>query len=270
VNAPTIIATHGPATKVSRATMATGEISVEAWVAPANTAQNGSARIVTISEDMTLRNVTLEQGLWGNTRSDLYLARLRSTTSENGELHLITPPGSLTPALTYVVYTRDASGHAQLYINGEEQASRTTGRELTNWEADYRLALANEFTMNRAWLGDYHFLAISSRALSGTQITARYALGPEGDGAPPATNVGLFVQQVSVNGGADITARRDVTLDITVQAPSGQTLDQLTVIEYGFDPRSQMLKIPEQPVSLPRSVLPKAEAQAPDLGPLDG
>lgn len=237
VSAPTIIASGGPAAKVSRASMATGEISIEAWVTPANTTQRGPARIVTISQDTLLRNVTLGQGLWGNQPADLYLARLRSTTtSSNGEPHLITPPGSLTPALTHVVYTRDVAGTARLFIDGEERISGKVDGDLGTWDAGYRLALANEFTLNRVWLGDYHFLAIYSRALSPVQVGARFHAGPEGDGARPlATAVGPYVQRVEVDGGADTTADRAVRLDITAQMPAGVTLAQVTVAEYGFD-----------------------------------
>ena len=238
VNAATIIASDGPATKVSRASMATGEISVEAWVTPANTTQSGPARIVTISQDVLQRNVTLAQGLWGNQPADLYLARLRSTsTSGNGEPHLNAPAGSLTPRLTHVIYTRDASGKARLFIDGVERASRMVGGELSNWNPRYRLALANEFSMNRTWLGSYHFVAVYSRALTADMITSRFQAGPEGDGAqPPAVTVGPFVQRVTINGGASITADRHVTLAVEAQLPSGRSVGRVKVAEYGFDP----------------------------------
>lgn len=237
VGASTIIASDGPATKVSRASMATGEITVEAWVTPANTTQNGPARIVTISQDTLQRNVTLGQGLWGNQPSDLYLARLRSTaTSQNGEPHLNAPAGSLKPTLTHVVYTRDASGKARLFVDGVERASRTVGGDLSNWRPDYRLALANEFSMNRTWLGTYHFVAIYSRALSSDLIATRFRAGPEGDGArPPVTNIGSFVQRVTIDDGASVSADRDVTLRVEAQLPAGRSVGQIKIAEYGFN-----------------------------------
>lgn len=266
VNAATIIASDGPATKVSRASMATGEITVEAWVAPANTTQDGPARIVTISQDISQRNVTLGQGLWGHQPSDLYLARLRSTTtSGNGEPHLNAAPGSLTPALTHVVYTRDSAGQARLFINGEEQASRAVGGDLSNWHAGYRLALANEFSMNRAWLGSYHFVAIYSRALTGDTVAARYLAGPEGDGERPTTTVGPFVQRVTVAGGAPLTTDRQVTLAVEARLPEGRTLGRVTVAEYGFDAGRKAWSL------LQRAVLPAAGDQyAWELAPGSG
>lgn len=253
VSTATIIASDGPATKVSRASMATGEITVEAWVTPANTTQNGPARIVTISQDTDQRNVTLGQGQWGHLPSDLYLARLRSTTtSKNGEPHLNAPPGSLTPALTHVVYTRDAAGKARLFINGVERASRTVGGDLTNWAASYRLALANEFTMNRTWLGAYHFVAVYSRALSADTVATRHLAGPEGDGERPTTTVGPFVQRVTINGGALLTTERQITLAVEAQLPTGRTLGRVTVAEYGFDASRKLWS------QLQRAVLPAA------------
>ena len=248
VNAPTIIATESAATKVSRASMATGEISIEAWITPANTTQSGPAQILSIGKSNAQYNLVLAQGEWGNCRADHYVAHLRGTgpshdddEHDDDEPYHHSPPGSLTPALTYVVYTRDAAGTEQLFINGEAQDSGHDDGDISNWDASYRLALANALTMNRAWLGTYHALTISSRALNATQIGTRFHAGPEGDGVtPPATSVGLFVQQVVVNGGAETTTSHEVTLDMTIQVPSGQTLDQVTVAEYGFDPQHNL------------------------------
>ena len=45
------IASAAPATKIVEAVTKSGEISIEAWVKPANTTQNGPARIVSLSAD---------------------------------------------------------------------------------------------------------------------------------------------------------------------------------------------------------------------------
>ena len=51
--------------------------------------------------------------------SDFFIVRLRTTDqSENGKPSLDSRPGTLTTALTHVVYTRDEFGTAQLYLNG--------------------------------------------------------------------------------------------------------------------------------------------------------
>ncbi|NTV63881.1 MAG: hypothetical protein HGA65_10140, partial [Oscillochloris sp.] len=140
--------------------------------------------------------------------------------------------------------THDAAGVERLYINGVEQASQRGAGDFRSWDAGYRLALANVLGTNRSWLGSYHHLAISSRALSAAQVGAHYQAGAEGSGtASPSTNVGLFVQQVVVNGGTDVTTSREITLDVSVQVPTEQSLDQLAVAEYGFDPQRNVWKL---------------------------
>jgi len=73
-----LISSVGAASKVIDAVKSTGEVTVEAWVDPANLTQNGPARIVTISSSPLLRNVTLGQGVF-NSSGDRVEARVRTT-----------------------------------------------------------------------------------------------------------------------------------------------------------------------------------------------
>jgi hypothetical protein len=223
VNAMTIIASEAVATKVIEAAQTTNEITVEAWVMPANTSQDGPARIVTLSADLFYRNFTLGQGLWGGQPSDLYDMRLRTTaTDDSGLPSLSTPPGSLTTDLTHVVYTREASGMAKIYVDGVEQASRTVGGIFSNWDTGYRLALANELTEDRPWLGEFRLVAVFSRALSQAEVSQNFQAGPDS----------LENQRpVAVN---DISSTdEDTLMGITVLAndrdPNGDTLSVSTV-----------------------------------------
>jgi VCBS repeat-containing protein len=189
VNASTMIASAGAATKVIDAAKANDEITLEAWVKPANTIQDGPARIVTLSQDLYNRNFTLGQGLWGTQSSALYDVRLRTTgTSDNGQPSLTSPDGSLTTDLTHVVYTRDASGAATIYIDGVQRASRTVDGDFSNWDESYRLALANELTGDRTWLGEFYLVAIYDRALSQAEVSQNFEAGPDDTVPPTATH----------------------------------------------------------------------------------
>lgn len=172
VNSPALVASAGSATKVIAASRATDEITIEAWVKPANLAQDGPARIVTLSVDTLNRNFTLGQD------DNTYDVRLRTTaTDDNGKPSLASPGGSLTTGLTHVVYTRDASGVARIYVNSVERARRTVGGDFSNWNAGYRLALANELTQDRPWLGDFHLIAIFNRALTPAEVSQNFGAG---------------------------------------------------------------------------------------------
>jgi len=97
ITRPTMIASSEPAQKVIDAVRKSGAISIEAWIRPTNTTQAGPARIVTISRDTGVRNVTLGQ------KGTAYEVRLRTTaTSANGEPALSWPQGDTLTVPTAV------------------------------------------------------------------------------------------------------------------------------------------------------------------------
>jgi len=185
---PTQIASPGPATKISDSVSANGALTVEAWVDPASLTQNGPARIVTVSADPYARNFTLGQGVAGGS-SELYDVRLRtSSTSTNGMPSLSTPAGTLTAALTHVVYTRDPAGATRIYLDGALQAQGRAVGDLSGWDPALRLALGDEFgsDTSRTWLGTYELVAFYDRALEPAEVLENYLAGPVHCGADGA------------------------------------------------------------------------------------
>ena len=173
IDSPTIISSVDPAGKIATAAMASNEISVEAWIKPANITQDGPARIISLSVDFNHRNFQLAQ------TAEIYDVRLRTTeTTENGRPSLATPFGSLTADLTHIIYTRAASGMARIYVGGESVVGRVVPGVFTNWDEGYRLALADELIGSRTWLGEYHLIAVYSRALSADEVAQNFRVGP--------------------------------------------------------------------------------------------
>lgn len=173
VKEPTIIASADRAGKVIDAAMISNEISIEAWIKPTDIIQDGPARIVSLPFDFHHRNFQLAQ------TAELYDVRTRTThTTENGRPSLSTPFGSLTGDLTHVLYTREASGMARIYINGEYVVGRNLAGDFSNWDTRYRMVLADELIRSRAWLGEYHLVAVYSRALSADEVGQNFRVGP--------------------------------------------------------------------------------------------
>lgn len=174
IQRPALIASPGRAQNLVDACRKAGELTVEAWIKPANLTQEGPARIVTLSADASRRNFTLGQ------QGTRFVARLRTTeTSDNGIPSLQTPEGAVKRELTHVAYTRDRAGVAKLYVNGEEVVRRRVGGNLSNWDRGFRLALANELTQDRPWLGEIHRLAIYSHALDAGELQQNVAADEE-------------------------------------------------------------------------------------------
>ena len=107
-------ATTASSSKLYTLIQATGEFSVEAWVAPALVAVDKSY-MVSYSGGDTTRNFTL-----GQTNQD-YDFMLRSSNSDlNGMMQLQTPTAAmlLQASLQHVVLTYDPVNGRQIYVNG--------------------------------------------------------------------------------------------------------------------------------------------------------
>jgi hypothetical protein len=190
INSATRIMSSGSASKLITSAQDSNALTLEAWVQPANTTQDGPARIVTISQDANTRNLTLGQGRWGDQPTTTYDVRLRTTErNENGRPSLTTPTGTVSSDLSHVVYTRDSSGTAHIYVDGQQVASGNVDGSLRNWDSNYRLALGNEIQDSRPWLGTLHLVAIYNRALSSSEVRQHFAAGPEDNRTLETMNV---------------------------------------------------------------------------------
>jgi concanavalin A-like lectin/glucanase superfamily protein/fibronectin type III domain protein len=172
INQGTIIESAGAATKIASACQATNEITIEAWVLPENSTQSGPARIATFSQHTTNRNFTLGQD------GDDYIARLRTSVASNNGTPNLVSSATAAVALKHLVFTRNAAGAWSLWVDGVETATGTRGGDFSNWNADWKFALGNEFTMNRAWLGELHLVAVFDQALDAAAIQTNFEAGP--------------------------------------------------------------------------------------------
>ena len=119
INQPALLKSLNNAYNIKEACSTSGKISIEAWVKPANTLQDGPSRIVAVSNNSTERNFLLSQ------RANTYSARLKTNTSNTeGTPSLDSPSNSVsTSSAQQVVFTRTANGQEKLHINSTQVAS---------------------------------------------------------------------------------------------------------------------------------------------------
>ncbi|TCK17064.1 concanavalin A-like lectin/glucanase superfamily protein [Thiogranum longum] len=162
--------------KLSDLIKATGEYSIEAWVAPANVTQEGPARIVSYSASTTARNFTL-----GQTQYNYDFLQRSSTTDGNGEPALSTADADedLQATLQHVVVTFDPINGRRIYVNGvfTDDMDPVTPGNLTEWDDTFALVLGNEVSGDRQWAGQIRMLAIHNRALTQEQILQNFDVG---------------------------------------------------------------------------------------------
>jgi hypothetical protein len=169
-------ATVQASSKLYTLLQATGEFSIEAWVAPALVAVDNSY-MVSYSGGDTLRNFTL-----GQTNQDYdFMLRSSTATGLNGMPQLQTPNSAmaLQASLQHVVMTYDPVNGRQIYVNGVNQnvVDPQKGGTLANWDNTFALVLGNEVSGDRSWQGEIKFVAVHSRAMSVTQVMQNYNAG---------------------------------------------------------------------------------------------
>ncbi|MDX1697783.1 MAG: LamG domain-containing protein, partial [Thiohalobacterales bacterium] len=155
---------------------ATGEYTIEAWVAPANVSQDNSARIVSYSAGTTQRNFTLGQSMYN------YDFLHRSTTTDlNGSPMLQTANADedAQATLQHVVLTYDPVNGRRIYVNGvfTDDVDPVAGGTLVDWDNSFAFVLGNEVSNDRQWAGTIRFVAIHNRALDQTAITQNFNVG---------------------------------------------------------------------------------------------
>jgi hypothetical protein len=214
INQPTLIYSLASARKVNDASIASNELTIEAWIQPQNTTQDGPSRIVTMSHGTTNRNFMLAQA---TTR---YQARMRTTAGDlNGSSTFQTGTNRVTTELQHIVFTHSSNGAERIYINGVQVANSTRNGDCSNWTRNFNLALANEINSAKPWLGKLFLVAVYSKALTAGEVSQNFQAGADVNGAPlssaqcssttcfvdgfGATQRGLWLPGVSFPGGTD-------------------------------------------------------------------
>jgi len=181
------------ATKISNASTASGEITIEAYVRPANNTQ-GPARIVSLGTAAKV-NVALEQN------ADNYTGLVQTTTTLPNSL-----PNGITGSSSvnisnpqHIVLTQDSGGTTRLYHNNTLVAIDSNGAVIDDWDNTFKLSLARSTSPSFPWLGEFYLLAIYDRALDVGEVQQNYSIGP--DTLSPGNGVWLnaFTYRVSLD-----------------------------------------------------------------------
>lgn len=183
LRAPTILTTRDSLAELINAMQASNEITLEAWLKPKTANVPGLRRILTCSNGPAARNFT-----FGQIGKNYYVG-LRTTTNNNGTVSTdsnadrkaLVAGTTTTADVTQVVCTRDKTGLTVLYLNGKEVGRRIIGGDFSAWDSSFPLALGNEIAANdghdRAWQGEFHLVALYSRALSAAEVAQNFDFG---------------------------------------------------------------------------------------------
>ena len=154
---------------------ATGEYSIELWIAPANVAQE-DAFIASYSGGTTSRNFTVAQQQY-----QVEFLQRSSVTDANGSPSLITNADDedLQATLQHVVVTFDPTNGRRIYVNGQFTGDMDGAGAATigDWDDTFAFVLGNEVSGNRQFTGVYRLVAVHNRALTQEQIQQNFEVG---------------------------------------------------------------------------------------------
>lgn len=158
----------------------TNAYTIEAWLVPANTSQEGPARIISYSANTNERNFTLGQTLYNYN----FAQRSGSNTSNadiNGNPLLSTADEeeALQATQQHVAITYSGTEGRKIFVNGVLVASETDsqGDNLNDWDENYTLLFGAEADGSSPWEGRLRMVAIHERALTEEQVQQNMAAG---------------------------------------------------------------------------------------------
>ena len=168
-------ASTSASSKLHTMLQATGEYSIEAWVAPGNVVQEDT-RIVSYSAGVDNRNFNLGQTMYNY---DVF-ART-SNSDENGNPQMSTPDAAevLQATLQHVVATFDPVEGRKIWVNGVlmQEDDPAPGGNLADWDETYAFVIGNEVSGDRPWAGVARLVAVHNRVLSEAQILQNFEAG---------------------------------------------------------------------------------------------
>lgn len=156
---------------------ATGEYSIEAWVAPNNVSQE-NAWIVGYAGGTMSRNFLMTQNLY-----DYDFYNRSSATDDNGagEPALSSDDDAefAQATLQHVVMTFDPVNGRRLYVNGQFTGDLDSagGGTLNTWNDSFAVVLGNSTALDAPWAGVMRMVAIHNRRLSDQQIQQNFDVG---------------------------------------------------------------------------------------------
>ena len=155
---PGIVRSNGPPPWLARA-IADSRLAVTLEIKPLHSRQYGPARILTMSRDPFSRNLTVAQ-----LGTDL-VVRLRNPAADLNGLPAYRLPGALATPGWHRVEIRITPQRLQVKLDSAEALSAPLPEDaLADWAPSYRLALGNELSEDRPWLGEIRVASVSAGA----------------------------------------------------------------------------------------------------------
>ena len=217
-----------------------GEFTIELSLTSNAIDRIGPARIVTLSDGIDHRNLTVGQEL------DALVLRLRTT---NTDLNAADPsleiPGVFDIGERIHVVITSNIQETRVYIDGVLRSRGAgPGGSLENWDPHYPLLFGNETTVDRPWAGELSLVAFYDRTVDQPEVDELYRTRAGASEAPSAVRSASASAVYVFEEDAEAERLRDHSIDrfggdlvIPARLPSGPTdsvwtVDDVTIPEW--------------------------------------
>jgi len=155
------------------------EVTIEAWITPADVTQGAGApdaggqdfaTVFSVAGSIVSRSATIAQV------GDHFTGRIRTTTDNNGLPEIASAPGSATTNVTHLVLVESATTRA-LFVNGVRLMSTPVGTGTLGWDIHDVIRMGDEALYDRQWHGTLWLVALYDRALTDAQVMQNRSAG---------------------------------------------------------------------------------------------
>jgi len=171
----TRICSEENSSKLAKSISSSNEITLEAWIKPAEIYQSGPAPILTLTDGE--QHTAAMLGQVGNNAFFEYTMVLNNAMNSVGSHEVMTDSKFISLHLQHLIYTRDNHGIEKVFVNGVEMCSGYYDIDLSIIGEDVQLVLASGVTGEKPWHGTYYLVAVYNEALNHNQVLQNYLAG---------------------------------------------------------------------------------------------
>ena len=166
-----IVKSPGRADKIANTVRITEEITLETWFRADEAGSKAPATLMAIAPKSDQLDFVLSQ------QGDRFDMRFRTTrTGTTGLPAMRFEAEGADGALTHLVYTRDRTGRARVFVNGRKVTETTETGSMAGWER-FPFVLANELDGKSPWRGELYLVAVYARDLLAEEVAQNFEAG---------------------------------------------------------------------------------------------
>jgi chitodextrinase len=171
----TVVSSNDQSGRLSEALYTERELTMEAWIKPAQIFQSEPVPIITLTGEDSKRSLTLMHA--GNQAYFEYSVVFSDEEQPDFDEELVTDEKFINLTLQHVVFTQNKAGNATFYINGVEVYSGSFERTPFQLGENLNVLLSGTSGGAEPWYGTYYMVAFYNRALEKGEVLKNHQSG---------------------------------------------------------------------------------------------